>query len=644
MADFRALNDEADPELKTIGIDAMNKDNINLFSGTHGLEDNYEEEEYIPPSWKVGQEVEVYSRSKDKWTRAVIRKIMRENGDDWVQVYYKNSTQMKDVRADSEDIREIEEDIDVQPAAPPSRPKSSQRKRGGVAGQGFTDILHKVSAISRQVESGLYLVKRVAAVIRRMAQLEETHVGSTIKALEQERTKIKDKMMDEMTRVVDAWNGTDLYLTSMLDKRLELAKKMEQQIAVPMMQFYNDAELKRKAIIKDEKKYGVEMNRAKLGVQKNLINCQKLLKSCILAKAEAEEKKIGKKQVKKKKFGGVLNWARGMMRGNLTELQNQAATAAKNYIACIEYANDRQRQYYGKELPLVCKQFEMLERSRMNAMQKYLNTLNSISFEHADPLVKLISEHKARIRDIDPDADIADFTATTIRMYGPVHIPEPFTYDLACQVKDINAGRFEGNPNSFFYATIEHCMEMTSAKYPSLPVPVIVVNLIKSIEGLGGYSVEGIFRLSAKKEDLDCLRKQFDQGNYEVKESSPHVAAGLLKQWLRELAEPLIPTELYMLAIDLAKSKPQLAQVKEFAKKLPALNWKVLETISVMAGKIAALSAVNKMTYSNLAIVFAPGMLRNPSEDPAEMLENSKYETLITKFLLQISSNEAPPA
>lgn len=136
------------------------------------------------------------------------------------------------------------------------------------------------------------------------------------------------------------------------------------------------------------------MNRAKLGVQKNLTNCQKLLKSCILAKAEAEEKKSGK-QVKKKKFGGVLNWARGMMRGNLSELQNQAATAAKNYIACIEYANDRQKQYYGKELPLVCKQFEMLERSRMNAMQKYLNTLNSISFEHADPLIKLINEVNA---------------------------------------------------------------------------------------------------------------------------------------------------------------------------------------------------------------------------------------------------------
>eukprot|EP00954_Amorphochlora_amoebiformis_P022622 1354576-Amorphochlora_amoeboformis.AAC.1 len=89
----------------------------------------------------------------------------------------------------------------------------------------------------------------------------------------------------------------------------EMATKLEQKISVPLTQFYNDAELKRKIIIKDEKKYGVEMNRAKLGVQKNLRNCQKLINSCIAAKAEEEEKKKspqGKKP--KKKFGGIMSW------------------------------------------------------------------------------------------------------------------------------------------------------------------------------------------------------------------------------------------------------------------------------------------------------------------------------------------------
>eukprot|EP00466_Bigelowiella_natans_P020574 jgi/Bigna1/61642/fgenesh1_kg.24_\ len=159
--------------------------------------------------------------------------------------------------------------------------------------------------------------------------------------------------------------------------------------------------------------------------------------------------------------------------------------------------------------------------------------------------------------------------------------------------------------------------------------------MIEAIRKLGGFTVEGIFRLSAKKDDLVRLRKQFDQGIYAVKETSPHVPAGLLKQWLRELAEPLIPTEKYAEAIEIARSKPELQDVQNFVEKLPGINLNVLKHISSMAKEIAAQSAVNKMTFSNLAIVFAPGMLRNPSEDPHEMLENSKYETLFTKFLLQ---------
>jgi len=586
------------------------------------------EEEGGGVSWSQGQEVEVYSRSKDRWIAAVIRKVMRENGEDWIQVYYKNSTQMKDVRADSKDIRVI---------ARRASPKFL--KHGGAGDQkstglGFTKILHKIAAISKQVEGGLYLIKRVATVIHRLAHLEQTHVQASKKALDQEKHKLKEKFTDEMTRCVDAWEGTEMYLTSQLNKREQLATKMEQQIATPMMEFFNDSELKRKAIIKDEKKYGVEMNRAKLGVQKNLRNCQKLIKSCIVAKSEEEEKKKGG-PVKKNKFGGMLKWAKNMMRGSLQDLQTQAASAAKNYIASIEYANERQKKHFEKELPLICKQFEMLERSRMNALYKYLNMLNTLSYEHADPVIKYIEAHKASVTNINPDLDIGDFAANIIRNYGDVPEIEPYTYQLSCQLKDIKAGRFEGNPNSFFFATLEHCMELQSGKHSNLDVPIIVVNMIEAIRKLGGFTVEGIFRLSAKKDDLVRLRKQFDQGIYAVKETSPHVPAGLLKQWLRELAEPLIPTEKYAEAIEIARSKPELQDVQNFVEKLPGINLNVLKHISSMAKEIAAQSAVNKMTFSNLAIVFAPGMLRNPSEDPHEMLENSKYETLFTKFLLQ---------
>ncbi|GAB5360727.1 hypothetical protein AAMO2058_000652200 [Amorphochlora amoebiformis] len=584
------------------------------------------------PVWKVGMEVEVYSRSKDRWIAAIVRKIMSENGIDWVQVYYKNSTQMKDVRGDSDDIRmPLIDSGSSLPVHQDRDGKSSRRSHG----KGFVSILHKVSTISKQVESGLYLLKRVASVVHRMAAAEHSHVASVQKILEQERQKVKDKVGDEMARCTEAWEATEELLANQLQKRSEMATKLEQKISVPLTQFYNDAELKRKIIIKDEKKYGVEMNRAKLGVQKNLRNCQKLINSCIAAKAEEEEKKKspqGKKP--KKKFGGIMSWAMNKMRGSLQELQNQAATAAKNYSHSIDYGNERQTQYFEKELPLICKQFEMLERSRINALHKYLVVLNSISKQHAEPLMQIISAHKKVVGSMDADSDIDEFTSHTVRMYGPIPPIEHYTYQLACTLKDIKAGRFEGNPNSYFYATLEHCMTMQEGK-TTAQVPIIVPNLINAIRELGGYTQEGIFRLSAKKEDLLRLRAQFDSGNLEVKETSPHVPAGLLKQWLRELAEPLIPTEMYADAILIAKAKADIADVRDFIEKLPLINRKVLSSIGKMACEIAALSSINKMTFSNLAIVFAPGMLRNPSEDPAEMLENSKYESLFTKVLLE---------
>mmetsp|Transcript_13942 Transcript_13942/g.21074 ORF Transcript_13942/g.21074 Transcript_13942/m.21074 type:complete len:656 (-) Transcript_13942:126-2093(-) len=616
-----------------------------------------------PPKWVEGEEVEVYSRSKNKWIPAIVKKIMLEDGVYWVQVFYKKSTQMKDVRADSQDIRHpqgsSEGKHDVKANAPPkplvkrntvNQPVTTLKEEllGSMQemenleddvelkNASFVQLLHQVGILAKQVEGGLYVIKRVATVIHRLAALEQGHISASLRVLEQEKHKLQEKSLeDEMSKCVDAWEGTEKYLAELMGKRIALAKSLESNIVVPMMQFYNDSEMKRKAIMKDEKRFAVEMNKAKVGVKRNLQNCQKLISSCKAAKVEAEEKKKNT-GTKKKKFG-IMSWAMNKIRGSLGELQTQAATAAKNYKLAIDYANKRQKQYYEKELPMICTNLEMLEKSRISALRKYLDMLNVSSFKHYEPVLKLVKSHKSVVTAMNVEKDISEYVRHSLRLYGPYVSNEPFTYQLPCSMQDIKAGRFEGNPNSFFYTTLEYCMELQKGK-SLLDVPIILVNLINAVKMLGGYTVEGIFRLSATKDDLIRLRAQFDRGNYEVKETSPHVPAGLLKQWLRELAEPLIPTTSYEEAINIAKAKPTAKDIQRFVKNLPDLNQKVIEHIVKMAGEIAALSSVNKMTFGNLAIVFAPGILRNPSDDPAEMLENSKYESIFTKVLLEAST------
>merc|ERR1711994_227197 len=69
----------------------------------------------------------------------------------------------------------------------------------------------------------------------------------------------------------------------------------------------------------------------------------------------------------------------------------------------------------------------------------------------------------------------------------------------------------------------------------------------------GGISLEGIFRISAAKEDLANLEKEIENCVTNISCKDPHVAAGLIKKWIRELAEPLIPFELYAERIDFGK-------------------------------------------------------------------------------------------
>ena len=49
-------------------------------------------------------------------------------------------------------------------------------------------------------------------------------------------------------------------------------------------------------------------------------------------------------------------------------------------------------------------------------------------------------------------------------------------------------------------------------------------------------------RVAAETNAVRRLRKQIEGGDYNIAGDDPHLPASLLKQWLRGLEEPLIPT------------------------------------------------------------------------------------------------------
>lgn len=97
-----------------------------------------------------------------------------------------------------------------------------------------------------------------------------------------------------------------------------------------------------------------------------------------------------------------------------------------------------------------------------------------------------------------------------------------------------------------------------------LPVPMVVYQCIQAVD-LYGLEVEGIYRLSGSLPSVNRLKAMFNQDS-----SSPDLdfrnpenffqdvnsVAGLLKQFFRDLPDPLLTREFYQEFIDAASMYP----------------------------------------------------------------------------------------
>lgn len=86
-------------------------------------------------------------------------------------------------------------------------------------------------------------------------------------------------------------------------------------------------------------------------------------------------------------------------------------------------------------------------------------------------------------------------------------------------------------------------------------IPPILEEVINHLEQKA-LLVSGIFRISGSKKRLETLKQQYDAGNIvNLNDYTVHDIAGILKLYLRELPEPIIPSRLTKLLTDVGSSK-----------------------------------------------------------------------------------------
>uniref|UniRef100_A0A670Z2J2 Rho GTPase activating protein 30 n=1 Tax=Pseudonaja textilis TaxID=8673 RepID=A0A670Z2J2_PSETE len=130
---------------------------------------------------------------------------------------------------------------------------------------------------------------------------------------------------------------------------------------------------------------------------------------------------------------------------------------------------------------------------------------------------------------------------------------------------------------------------------------------------------DGIYRISGISSNIQKLRLEFDNDcnpdlNKDVYLQDIHCVSSLCKAYFRELPNPLLTYQLYdkfaeAVAIQLEESR--LEKIKEVLKELPSPHHRTLEFLMKHLVRMASFSSQTNMHARNLAIVWAPNLLRS---------------------------------
>eukprot|EP00794_Sanderia_malayensis_P009068 gene9068-10036_t len=152
--------------------------------------------------------------------------------------------------------------------------------------------------------------------------------------------------------------------------------------------------------------------------------------------------------------------------------------------------------------------------------------------------------------------------------------------------------------------------------------------------------VEGLFRIAGSAAKIKKLRAAFDAGIVDLNEfeNDVHAVTGVLKQYLRELPDPLLTHELYedwIKASNITERDARLQALWTICDRLPAANKVNLRYLICFLKKIADNSEVNKMSSSNIAIVIAPNVLWDCSDNSGMNVLHTGNTTTIFDSLIQ---------
>jgi hypothetical protein len=145
-------------------------------------------------------------------------------------------------------------------------------------------------------------------------------------------------------------------------------------------------------------------------------------------------------------------------------------------------------------------------------------------------------------------------------------------------------------------------------------VPMVVHQCMQAVD-LFGLDVEGIYRLSGTASHVNALRDAFNNNAPNLDFRNPanfhhdvNSVATLLKQFFRDLPEPLFTSRAYDAFINAARVEDEGARrdaLHQQINDLPDPNYATLRALVLHLHRVVQNERRNRMSHSNLAICFA---------------------------------------
>lgn len=176
-------------------------------------------------------------------------------------------------------------------------------------------------------------------------------------------------------------------------------------------------------------------------------------------------------------------------------------------------------------------------------------------------------------------------------------------------------------------------------------VPQVLRSCAEFVQEYG--VVDGIYRLSGVSSNIQKLRQEFETERKpdlrrDVYLQDIHCVSSLCKAYFRELPDPLLTYRLYdkfAEAVAVQLEPERLVKILEVLQELPIQNYRTLEFLMRHLVHMASFSAQTNMHARNLAIVWAPNLLRSKDIEASGFNGTAAFmevrvQSIVVEFIL----------